>query len=111
MKKAYVSRLAPYMESFMEFKHSLGWKYETSDYYLHEFDRYYADNEPEGASLKEIIKRWAILRNKECPNTQHVRVAPIREFGKFLLDSLKPTGTKMVPTAQSKRYHASGHFL
>ena len=84
MKKAYISRLAPYMESFMEFKHSLGWKYETGEFYLREFDRYYAENEAKASSLKDIIKSWAILRDTECPSTQHVRVAPIREFGKFL---------------------------
>jgi len=87
MKKAYVSKLAPYMEAFVKFKHSLGWKYETGEFYLHEFDRYFAENESEVASLKEIIKRWAILRDTECSNTQHVRVAPIREFGKFLQSS------------------------
>jgi len=64
MKKAYVSWLAPYLESFVVFKHSLGWKYETSEYYLHVFDRYCAENESEGASLKEIIKRWAMSKHQ-----------------------------------------------
>ena len=75
MQNAYVSRLAPYMESFVEFKHSLGWKYETSEFYLREFDRYCAESNSEAAPLKEVIKRWATLRDTECSNTQHVRVA------------------------------------
>lgn len=87
MEKAFVSKLAPFMKSFVTFKHSLGWKYETSEYYLHEFDRYYAKHESEGGSLKDIIKSWVILRDNECPNTQRVRVAPIREFGKYLQSS------------------------
>lgn len=87
MKKAYVSRLASYIKSFVEFKHSLGWKYETGEFYLREFDRYHAENESEIASLKEIIKRWVTLRDTESSNTQHVRVSPIREFGKFLHSS------------------------
>jgi integrase/recombinase XerD len=84
MKKTYVSKLAPYMEAFLEFKHSLGLKYETGEFYLHEFDLYCMKNEFQEAALKEIIKNWAVLRDSECPNTQHVRVAPIREFGKYL---------------------------
>ena len=87
MEKAYASKLAPFMEAFMEFKHSLGWKYKTGEFYLREFDRYCAENESEAASLKDNIKSWAIIRETECPNTQHVRVAPIREFGKYLQSS------------------------
>lgn len=87
MKKAYVSKLAPFIESFVAFKQSLGWKYVTSEYYLCEFDRYCAKHESEGVSLKEIIKSWVILRDTECPNTKRVRVAPIREFGKYLQSS------------------------
>ncbi len=87
MEKGYVSKLAPFMEAFMEFKHSLGLTYETGEYYLRNFDRYCVENESEGATLKEIIKSWVFLRDSECPNTQRVRVAPIREFGKFLQSS------------------------
>lgn len=84
MKKTYLSRLAPFMEAFMKYKHSLGWKYETGEYYLRDFDRYCAENESEDFSLKDIIKKWIILRDTECSNTQHIRVATIREFGKYL---------------------------
>ncbi|QOY36925.2 tyrosine-type recombinase/integrase [Anaerobacillus isosaccharinicus] len=87
MEKAYVSKLASFMESFVAFKHSLGWKYKTSEYYLHEFDRYCAKRESEEVLLNEIVKSWVILRDNECPNTQRVRVAPIREFGKYLQHS------------------------
>lgn len=111
MKKAYVSRLAPYIESFVKFKHSLGWKYQTSEFYLHEFDRYFAENELEGASLKEIIKRWAILKDTECPNTQHVRVAPIREFGKFLQSSGYSDAYVISPKVCQKQSRTIPHFF
>lgn len=84
MEKLFVSKLASSMNSFLTYKRSLGWKYNTSEYYLREFDRYCAKYELEGTSLEEIIKSWIILRDTECPNTQRVRVAPIREFGKYL---------------------------
>jgi integrase/recombinase XerD len=75
------------MQAFVAFKHSLGRKYATSTFYLHEFDVYCAEHESKGLSLKEIAKRWITLRENECPNTQRVRVAPIREFGKYLQSS------------------------
>ena len=87
MEKDYVSKLAPFMEAFTEFKHSLGLKYETGEYYLREFDRYFAEKESEATTLSNIIKSWVALKDSECSNTQHVRVAPIREFGKYLQSS------------------------
>jgi len=110
-KKAYVSSLAPYIESFLEFKHSLGWKYETAESRLHEFDRYYAENESEATSLKEIIKHWTILRDTECPNTQHVRVAPIREFGKFLQSSGYPDAYVIPKKVCQKQTRPMPHFF
>lgn len=84
MEKAFVSTHAASLEAFVTFKQSLGLKYATGTYYLHEFDGYCAEHESDGASLKEIVKNWITLRENECPNTQRVRVAPIREFGKYL---------------------------
>ena len=84
MEKAYVSKLSPFIKDFIAFKRSLGYKYETSEYYVHEFDRFYAKHELKGVSLKETVESWVSLRDTECSNTQRVRVAPIREFGKYL---------------------------
>jgi len=84
MEKTFVSTQASSMEAFVTFKHSLGRKYATGKFYLHEFDVYCAEHESEGVSLKEIAKNWITLRKNECPNTQRIRVAPIREFGKYL---------------------------
>lgn len=87
MEKGYISKLALFMESFVEFKNSLGLKYETGEYYLHKFDWYYVANKSKVNSLKDIIKSWVVLKDSECPITQHRRVALIREFGKFLQSS------------------------
>jgi integrase/recombinase XerD len=87
MDKSFVSTHASSLKAFVTFKHSLGRKYATSTFYLHEFDVYCAAHESKGVSLKEIAKSWITLRENECPNTQRVRVAPIREFGKYLQSS------------------------
>lgn len=86
-EKAFVSMQATSMEAFVTFKHALGWKYATGKFYLHEFDVYCAAHESKGVSLKEIAKNWIILRENECPNTQRIRVAAIREYGKYLQSS------------------------
>lgn len=84
MEKTYVSKLSPFMEAFIEFKHSLGLPYQGGEYHLRNFDRYCAETESEVTSLKEIMKTWVVLRDSESPDSQRLRVAPIREFGKFL---------------------------
>ena len=99
------------MESFIESKHSLGWKYETGEFYLHEFDRYCAEKESEGVPLKEIIKCWAILRDTECSSTQHVRVAPIREFGKFLQLSAYSDSYVIPKKVCQKQIRTMPHFF
>lgn len=111
MKKEYVSKLAPFMEAFMELKHSLGLKYETGEFYLRNFDLYYAENESKAAALNDIIKSWAVLRDSECPNTQHVRVSPIREFGKFL-QSLGYSDSYIIPKKVcQKQFRTMPHFF
>ena len=86
-KQIFKSKLGPSMEAFLCYKHALGFKYVTGEFYLHGFDRYYAANESDGVSLDKLIKSWMLIRENECPNTQHVRVSSIREFGTFLQDS------------------------
>ena len=111
MGKAYVSNLAPFMEAFVAFKHSLGWKYETSEFYLRDFDRYFAEYDSEVASLKDVMRSWLILRDTECPNTQRVRVAPIREFGKYLQLSGYADSYVIPKRVCQKQIRIMPHFL
>lgn len=109
--KAYVSKLSPFMEAFVAFKHSLGLKYVTSEFYLHEFDRFCAENESEAASLKELMKSWITLKDKESPNTQRIRVAPIREFGKYLQLSGYADSYVIPKRVCQKQIRIMPHFL
>lgn len=87
IEKPFFSTNASSMEAFIKFKHSLGRKYATSTFYLHEFDVYCAEQESKGVSLEASVKGWIALRENESPNTQRVRVVPIREFGRYLQSS------------------------
>lgn len=111
MKKAFTSRMAPVMESFLVFKQSLGWKYVTGEYYLREFDCYFERYKPEESSLENIIKSWVILRKTESPNTQRVRVVPIREFGKYLQSIGHPEAYVITNKVCRKQTRTIPHFL
>lgn len=110
MNKAYVSKLAPLIKAFVAFKRSLGWKYGTGEFYLREFDRFCAEHES-ASSLQEIVKNWVIIRNTECPNTHRVRVAPIREFGKYLQASEYPDVFVIPKKICRKQVRAIPHFF
>lgn len=111
MEKPYVSRLAPFMRDFVSYKRSLGWKYETGELYLHEFDVLREKHESEDISLKETVKGWISLRDAEHPNTQRVRVAPIREFGKYLRSSTCADAFIIPNKVCQKQTRAIPHFF
>lgn len=111
MKKAYKSDLAEKMQSFIVFKNSLGLKYETDEYYLHQFDDYYSKEKLKSKSLKDIIKNWIILRDSEIPTTQRRRIAVIRELGKFLRNLGHPDVYIVSNKVCQKQYRASPHFF
>lgn len=111
MEKAFVSTQASSLEAFVTFKHSLGLNYATGVFYLHEFDVYCAEYESDGVSLKEIAKNWITLRETECPNTQRVRVAPIREFGKYLQSSGHVNGFVIPNKICRQQIRSMPHFF
>lgn len=110
-KKAFKSRLAPFMEAFLVFKHALGFIYERGETYLHEFDRFHAEHTSADVSLEELAKEWVVLREDENPSTQHVRVAPIREFGFFLRDSGSPESYIIPRKLCQKQVRTIPHFF
>ena len=111
MEKLYKSDLAQNMISFISFKNALGLKYETDEYYLHQFDDYYSTEKLKSNSLTDIIKSWVILRDNEIPTTQHRRVAMIREFGKFLSNSGYPDAYILPNKVCQKQGRTIPHFF
>lgn len=111
MEKPFVSKQASSLEAFVAFKHSLGRKYATSTFYLHEFDVYCAAQESKGISLTDTVKSWITLRENECPNTQRVRVAPIREFGKYLQSSGYSNGFVIPSKVCRQQIRPMPHFF
>lgn len=110
-KQIFKSKLGPSMEDFLCYKHALGCMYVTGEFYLHEFDQYYAAHESDGVSLEKLVKLWMLIRKDECPNTQRVRISPIRELGTFLQDS-GYTESFMIPKKLcQKQTRSMPHFF
>lgn len=85
MKIVFQSRLSPKLQDFIEYKHSLGYKYITGAVYLMQFDRYclYSGN-PERLT-KDIVEGWVCLKEQNSVNPDRSWMSPLREFGRYLI--------------------------
>ncbi|MFO7729811.1 MAG: tyrosine-type recombinase/integrase [Spirochaetia bacterium] len=84
MNADYSSNLAQCISAFIAMKRSGGLKYETAEYYLHDFDNY-CSRHAYGSSLsRELVLDWAKIRNQESPAVHALRLSPLRELGKYM---------------------------
>jgi len=75
------------LTAFIEHKHKHGIPYKNGAYYLADFDRYCTINHPSCEQLsKSICMAWAVKRPSENASGFLSRVAPIRQFGKYLVN-------------------------
>lgn len=104
MSADYTSVLGPFITKFVATKRAAGYRYETAEYYLHDFDRYVALH-PESRSLTgELVRGWAQARDGEDPAVHRTRTSPIREFGKYLR-SVGDTDAFVLPGTGSRKIH------
>jgi integrase len=80
----FVSRLAPKINDFIEFKNSLGIQYAMGRYYLQQLDKYNFEHGNYDVLRKDIAEGWA--KSHSCKSISRDRswVSPIREFGRYL---------------------------
>lgn len=75
------------LEQYVDFKRSLGYKFQSAEstYYL--FDRFtIQNNETKLGITKELADKWAIKRPNECDSTCYKRVMYLMQFASFLND-------------------------
>jgi integrase/recombinase XerD len=102
MKRKLTSSISSQIERFLEFKHSLGFKYGTAEYYLSSLDHYWAVSEYDNNFSKEQINGWFTRGDHENPDTHNFRISYLREFGRFLR-SQGYHNAYIIPTGLSKR--------
>ncbi len=84
MKYTFKSELAPQIRLFIEYKHSLGYKYERGEYYLSTLDRFYAQNNFGAKLSKDFVESWIMAREDANPSPYRSWLSPVREFGRYL---------------------------
>jgi len=86
MNLKFESLFAERIIGLVEQKRRLGFSYSVSEYYLSQFDMFCMERFPNEAVLtKEICLTWAVKRGTEQNNGFRNRLAPVREFAKYLV--------------------------
>ena len=84
-KIVYESSFKNYIQSHVDLKQAIGYKYETDAGHLKRFDRFLAENYPHATSLtKEMVLSWCNKKSYESQANQCSRASIIRQFGKYL---------------------------
>jgi integrase len=81
----FTSGFAPSLRSFIDQKRALGHPYEGSADILRQFDAMCSTRFPGRSDLaQDVCLAWAVRRPTEANNAFRNRLAPIREFARFL---------------------------
>ena len=80
----YISKLAPLITEFIEFKNALGIEYKTSRYYLKQLDIYNYNHKNLSNLDRETVEKWAVLHAEKSISEDRSWISPIREFGRYL---------------------------
>jgi integrase len=84
-KIIYESSFKNYIQSHVDLKQAVGYKYDTDADHLKRFDRFILENYPLATSLtKEIVLNWCSKKSYESQANQCSRASIIRQFGKYL---------------------------
>jgi integrase/recombinase XerD len=84
-KTAYESSFKDYIQSHLDLKQAIGYKYETEADHLKRFDQFLAENYPLATSLtKKIVLNWCRKKSYEAQANQCTRASILRQFAKYL---------------------------
>jgi integrase len=95
----YYSAYAPFLRDYIEFKRTLGYKYQI-EYAFSVFDRFMDEHDEHNIGLsRRICDLWAAKRPNESEKTRYRRVNNVRNFSAYLngigYPSYIPRQTKM----------------
>jgi len=84
LKHNCTSVFAPYILQYIDFKRSVGYKFQCTDYF-YLFDRFAVENEIQSAELtRDICDIWAEKRPNESPVTRYKRISAVRSLSRFM---------------------------
>lgn len=77
----FTSVLGADMQSFINMKRALGFRYESEEYWLHHFDRCWTESNGDSTEVTiESISDWTAQRPSEGKTTQSIRIGALRQF-------------------------------
>lgn len=81
----FTSGLGAHIQSLLDFKHAMGFPYDTAERILRGFDAMCARDYPGHAVLtKDMAMSWAAARDGEHVNGQMRRITPVRQLAKHM---------------------------
>lgn len=84
MKTSFHSVLAPDIESFIDLKRSLGYKYNCEEYILHRFDVYWENrNGSSDVVTMEALSGWVKQLPTEGKSSQYARIHTVKQLMLF----------------------------
>ena len=110
-KRHFLSNLAPKIESFLDFKHSMGILYKTSRIHLLNFDLYNFNNGNYDYLKKEIVENWIAECDKRSLSQDRSYIPPIRELGRYLVRMGDKESYILDERFKMSRYHADVYLM
>ena len=102
MSNEYSSVFAPYISGLVATKRAVGYTYETTEFYLHDFDNHCSLHAECKSLSRELVLEWAMAKDGENPRTHQARISPIRELGKHM-QSLGVSDAFVLPSCLSRK--------
>jgi integrase len=99
------------IQDFLDYKHSLGFKYATGVRYLHELDRFYEWGGYPAVFSRELIESWILLKEGAAPSPYRSWISPIRELGKYLQLTGCPDAYIVSGRFVIKKYRPTPYFF
>lgn len=88
----FTSVLGADLQNFLDMKRSLGFRYDSEEYWLHHFDQYWIElNGDSTEVMMGSISGWMAQRPNEGKTTQSIRIGVIRQFLVYRNASGKPS--------------------
>ena len=107
----YISNISDKIEAFLNFKNSLGIKYQAPRSILKNLDRYNLNHENESELSKSLVEGWADYYAARSESQDRSWVSPIREFGRYLNSTGDRAAYILDDRYNIQRYQAEVYLL
>jgi integrase/recombinase XerD len=109
--KKFTSNLSTHLAGFLEFKHSMGIKYQTSEHYLWHLDQYNLENGNHSTLTKDVVTSWLLKMEEGTESQNRSWIPPVREFGRYLRNIGLNDAYVVEDSFVIRKYHAETYLL